>query len=207
MSSSVLIFGDRHYVPDQNNPDNRFRFSIENKTDKMVIQYTRNGGKTWKAMASETPSNISDGWISVSSGNSLRWVPFSGINMVGQVGGNTGIGSYSFWIDFMHPGDIVDRSMFGAFTSSMGPILIRGLQVSCFSPPSLGEVVKVSIANSTNESMLYCPLVSVGSGIITEAIFDSPHYVPKNTTIRAIANVTGTSTASFITVRALIEKE
>lgn len=201
MLSDILIFGDRHYIPDQNNPDNRFRFFLEDKTGKMVIQYTRDGGSIWRAMASEAPSNVSDGWVPVTSGKSLRWIPFA------NVGSKTETSSSNkFWIDFMHPGDIVDMTMFGAFKNSIGPIYIRGMQVSCFIPPSSNETVKVQIVSSANKNILYSPSVLIGDSIITNIEFQDTYIVPKETTIRAMVITTG-SMASFMTVRALIEKE
>jgi len=207
MASEVLITGDRHYVPDSQFPDDRIRMFTEEKSGKFVLQCTRDAGKTWKTMASEPPSDATDGWIPVlsSSGNDIKWSPPTGIASTAS-GSNNSVGMG--WIDFLHPGELINNTTFGYFRIPNNGLKVNGIQISCFYPPQDQVIAYVQLVSQANQAITFGPRLFLAPG----ALFSEPLFnevsIPEGVILTVKATVTSVNinAGSFISVRALITK-
>ena len=145
--AEIIVTGDRHYVPNSTSSMERFRFYQEDGSGKLSLQITRDGGTTWKAIASEPPSNVGVGWIpTIAEGGTIKWVPPLGILTNSP---STGDGSTS-WIDFNFPAELQPDVYFGLFEIPSGiKIQPTSIQISLFTAPARSDI-KISIENAVS---------------------------------------------------------
>ena len=142
--AEIIVTGDRQYVPNPTSSMERFRFYQEDGSGKLSLQITRDGGTTWKAIASEPPSNVGIGWIpTIAENGTIRWMSPSTILAKTPTAGDAS----QLWVDFSFPAELQSDVAFGMFEIPAGTRLQpTGIQVSLFTAPSID--IPISIENA-----------------------------------------------------------
>jgi hypothetical protein len=188
--SEILVPGERHYIPDQTLTDLRFRFFVEDDSGKLSLQTTSDGGKTWRSICSEVPSNASAGWVlSLAEGNTVKWTPLS---QVIRTLPSSIVSSLQTWTDFSFPADLQDDVTFGMFEVPSGKNLqfeAYGVQVSVFNPTQASNL-EISFLNFNTSDVVAGPY-RIDQGIGYKSIlFDEDDVFVLGSGSKTVAKIT-----------------
>jgi len=206
--SEIIVTGDRHYVPTSTSSMERFRFYQEDGTGKLSVQITRDGGESWKAIASEPPSNVAVGWIpTIAENGTIRWMsPTSVLNQ-----NSIGSGSDQSWIDFSFPAELQSGAAFGMFQIPVNTVIRpTEIQVNLFTPPARSGV-SVSIENAVTGLKIeeIGDITLSVNQVYNSSVFTSNFDLIAGTRIRAKINTFSDdelTPGSFLVARLIFER-
>jgi hypothetical protein len=184
------ILGDQQFIPNQLSTDYRTRFYRDPSIGVMSVQYSTDGGISWKQFISQPPSIATEGWIpTLSATGDIIWKPITSLitsilsSTSGSTTGSTPSSSKLNWADFSLPGTISAGSEFGYFSVPASLSLsCYGAQVSIFSPTSTDAItIGVMIDTEINPRQT---IVLPKNGMIINPIFDSAIPLTASQTIK-----------------------
>jgi hypothetical protein len=210
--AETIVPGERHYIPDPELPNLRFRFSIDPETRKMVVQSTSDSGSKWLDMIAEVPGNAGTGWIPVTmEGGKIRWMPISRFIQQSSVSGTTpppsGGGSLQgyIWTDFSFPAELQNGVSFGMF--EVPPEIsfnAVGAQISIFAPPQVSNLT-VRFVNRNTGLPLSDPVHLLPGEIYRSSMFLEQVTLGPGTKINAVVNFSSSSfPGAFLVARLLL---
>lgn len=206
--SEIIVTGDRQYVPKSTSSLERFRFYQEDGSGKLSVQITRDGGVTWKAIASEPPSNAGVGWTpTIAENGTIRWMsPLSILSKATTAGDGS-----QMWVDFSFPAELQSDAAFGMFEVPAGiTIQPTAIQISLFTAPERSDI-KVSIENATTGAQI-SEIGSINLGInqtYNSSTFTTNFEWVAGTKVRArIESFTGSESlpGSFLVARLIFKR-
>lgn len=136
------ILGEQQFVPNQLVSSNRTRFYRDPVSGAMSVQYTKDGGTTWKQFISEPSSVATEGWVpSLTASGEVVWKPLLSV----AADSSAAPARAQLWTDLIFPGTIYTNHEFGYFKVPDGQNMeCYGSQISVFTPAS-GSAITVRL--------------------------------------------------------------
>lgn len=204
------IFGDQHFVPNPLVDTQKTRFYRDPSSGSLSIQYTNDGGKTWKQFISQPSSLATEGWIPTLdlSGN-VVWRPINSLisssNVIRSTSSNESTGSTPSFADFYFPGTLFSGKTFGYYDVPAGQNLsCFGVQVTFFMGSAGGSTV-IEIKEDLSNTILGQILVQEGK-LFHYEIFNAEKIFSAGDQIRLkVLSVSETIPGEFMTCRLLLK--
>lgn len=172
---SEPILGEQQFVPNQLVTSDKTRFYRDPVSGALSVQYTKDGGTTWKQFIGEPSSLATEGWVpSLTATGDVVWRPISSL-----IAGNTAAASAQ-WVEFSYPQSLSSGKEFGYFK------VPSGQNMECYG-------FQVSVIDASGVSPTICRIVNVNDGLSTAV---GPEI------ILAVGQLTGSGLIDPISMRA-----
>lgn len=194
------ILGEQQFVPNQLVTTNRTRFYRDPSSGALSVQYTKDGGTTWKQFISEPSSLATEGWVpSLTASGDVVWRPVA--TLVSDTASATT--STQPWTDFMFPGTLYTDKEFGYFKVPQGYTLdCYGSQMTIFTPAT-GSSITVRLVNlQSGASVIVGQEMFLGINKLTSVNLISPVRMTSNSEWRlTLTSVGSIDAGEFLSCR------
>lgn len=196
------ILGEQQFVPNSLVTKDRARFYRDPSTGAMSVQYSKNGGASWKQFISEPSSLAAEGWIPTldSSGN-VVWKPI--LSILSQ--SSTATVTSKSWADFNFPGALYANKAFGYLKVPANQTMeCYGAQVSVFSPATASDIVARIVRLQGGSSILVGQEIGLTRDLLMGNSIFSPISMPAGSEWRmTLTSVGSQDPGEFLSCRLL----